>query len=108
LTGLRKISLNDWYSQKSHWSKRKQIKDLYFWVIKSQFKHVFPKDGKYIVSYEFFYRVRPLDASNTIAQVKLVEDIIFEDDRWDIIEKIEISSRKADKDYIRIVVTELN
>jgi len=51
--------------------------------------------------------VQPLDASNTIAQVKLVEDIIFEDDRWDIIEKIEISSRKADKDYIRIVVTEL-
>jgi len=106
LTGLKKISLNEWYSGK-HWSKRKQIKDLYFWAIKSQFKHVFPKTGKYIVSYEFFYRVRPLDASNTIAQVKLVEDIIFEDDRWDIIEKIEISSRKADKDYIRIVVTEL-
>ena len=80
---------------------------MYFWAIKSQFKHVFPKTGKYIVSYEFFYRVRPLDVSNTIAQVKLVEDIIFEDDRWDIIEKIEISSRKADKDYIRIVVTEL-
>ena len=103
LKGLTKISLNDWYSG-NHWTKRKQIKDAYFWLIKSQFKDTLPKTGKYIVEYEFVFKSRPLDASNTIAIVKMIEDIIFEDDKWDIVIKLIISSKKGKEDFVIITI----
>lgn len=104
LHDLPKISLNEWYSG-VHWSKRKAIKDKYYWTIKSQFKDVLSKDKVYKVSYSFYFKLKPLDASNTIAMVKMIEDIIFEDDNYKIIEQITISSQKGSKDvvYIEIV-----
>ena len=36
--------------------------------------------------------------------VKMIEDIIFEDDRWDIITKISISSKKGTEDLVNIEI----
>lgn len=106
LKNLTKISLNDWYAG-NHWTKRKQIKDTYYWIIKSQFKETLSKVGKYIVEYEFVFKSHPLDASNTIAMVKMIEDIIFEDDKWDIITKLIISSKKGNEDLVTITINKI-
>lgn len=106
LKDLPKISLNKWYSS-SHWSDRKKIKDQYKIIVKNQFKEVFSKDKSYQVDYSFAFKTKPLDASNCVAMVKLIEDIIFEDDKWNVIEEISISSFKGIKDILVITVNEL-
>ena len=103
LKDLPKVSLNEWYSG-NHWTKRKQMKDNYKLIVKSQFKQVFSKKGEYIVDYVFAFKSRPLDASNCVAMVKLIEDIIFEDDKYDIVKTINISSYKGDSDIVYIKV----
>lgn len=106
LKDLPKISLNKWYSSQ-HWSKRKQQKDNYVWLIKSQTKIVFPKNRQYVVDYEFHFKNNPLDASNTIGLVKLIEDILFEDDKWDTILKVSLSSIKDKSEFVQITVNEI-
>lgn len=107
LIGLPKTSLNKFYAG-MHWTKRKHIKDNYTLLVKSQFKHVFSKDSQYEVDYMFCFKNKPLDASNTIGMVKLIEDIIFEDDKYNIILKISISSGKSQsEDYVVITVNEI-
>jgi hypothetical protein len=101
LIGLPKISLNEWYAG-NHWTKRKAIKDKYYWIIKSQFKDVLSKSNKYQVDYTFYFKLKPLDASNCIAMVKMIEDIIFEDDNYKIVEQITISSKKGMEDIVII------
>ena len=103
LNDLPKISLNKWYSGE-HWSKRKKLKDKYKLLIKSQFKQVLSKDKTYEVEYTFNFKTRPLDASNCVAMVKLIEDVIFEDDNYRIVESINIKSRKAKFDSVEIEV----
>lgn len=105
LYGLPKVSLNEWYSG-AHWSKRAKLKEKYTWLVKSQFKGVFTRDKKYIVDYEFCFKNRPLDASNCVAMVKIVEDIIFETDSYKIVEKISISSRKSETENLKITIYE--
>lgn len=105
LDNLPKISLNAWYSG-NHWTKRKAIKDKYKWLIKSQFKGIFSKSNRYTVNYSFTFKSKPLDASNTIAMVKMIEDVIFEDDKWDIITSLSIQSSKGDSDKVIIEVIE--
>lgn len=104
LKGLTKISLNKWYSGE-HWSKRKKLKDQYKLLIKSQFKQVLLKSNTYEVEYIFTFRIRPLDASNCVAMVKLIEDVIFEDDNYKIVESITIKSRKGVEDSVEIKIT---
>lgn len=106
LRKLTKISLNKWYAG-VHWSERNRIKNEYKIIIKSQYKNVFPKNKKYFVEYDFFFKNKPLDASNCVAMVKLIEDIIFEDDKFDIIIGIKISSRKNKDERVEIGVKEL-
>lgn len=106
LEGMPKVSLNAWYSS-NHWSKRSKIKNTYAWLIKSRVKGQFQKDKKYEVDYLFEFKKNPLDASNCVAMVKLTEDLLFEDDKWDIVTKISIKSRKAKKDRIIINVKEI-
>jgi hypothetical protein len=106
LRDLPKISLNKWYASE-HWSKRKRLKDNYKLIVKSQFKDVFKKDKQYEVEYSFFFKSRPLDASNCIAMVKMIEDIIFEDDKWDIVLNLKISSHRSKSDYVWIDVDEI-
>ena len=106
LENLPKISLNAWYGG-GHWSKRKKIKDSYKTIVKSQFKHVLPKDKQYKVYYAFEFKTRALDASNCVAMVKLIEDIIFEDDSYKIIKEIRVSSNKGLKDNVSIHIKEI-
>ena len=106
LYDLPKLSLNKWYAG-VHWTKRKKIKDTYKTIVKNQFKHVFSKDKQYRVSYVFNFKTRPLDASNCVAMVKLIEDVIFEDDKWDIVTSISISSKKSKKEFVEILVKEI-
>jgi len=101
LTDLPKISLNKWYAG-MHWTKRKKMKDSYTQIVRSQFREVLPKDKSYSVEYNFTFKSRPLDASNCVAMVKMVEDIIFEDDSYKIISSILISSGKGDRDTLEI------
>lgn len=105
LKGLPKISLNKFYAG-LHWTKRKQIKDAYNLIIKSQCKYVFPKDKVYKVEYQFNFKTRPLDASNACGgMVKLIEDILFEDDKWDIVTQITVSSKKNTTEFVKILIT---
>ena len=106
LKDLPKISLNEWYSGK-HWSKRKEIKDVYKLIVKSQFKSVLSKDKKYHVHYHFYFKSKPLDASNCVAMLKLIEDIIFENDKHDIIEMISIKSSKFNSEFVKIEIIEI-
>ncbi len=103
LTDLPKLSLNKWYSG-VHWTKRKKIKDQYKLIIKSQFKEVLSKDNSYSVTYLFNFKTRPLDASNCVAMVKLIEDVIFEDDNYKIVNSITIKSRKSNIENVEIEI----
>jgi len=103
LKDLPKLSLNKWYSG-VHWTKRKKIKDQYKLIIKSQFKEVLSKDNSYSVTYLFNFKTRPLDASNCVAMVKLIEDVIFEDDNYKIVNSITIKSRKSKVENVEIEI----
>jgi hypothetical protein len=103
---LPKVSLNKWYSG-SHWSDRKKLKDSYTNIVKAQFKGLFPKGGVYTCQYCFEFEKKPLDASNCVAMVKMIEDIIFEDDKFDIVTDITISSRKGQFDKVTVSVIDL-
>ena len=107
LKDLPKISTNDIYSG-MHWSKRKKIKDDCTFIVKNQFKHVFKKDKHYQVDYVFCWKNRPLDALNCAFISKIIEDIIFEDDKHDIITHVGLSSCKGKEDVVFIKVIELN
>tara|TARA_R110000868_G_scaffold249678_2_gene506193 strand:- start:517 stop:843 length:327 start_codon:yes stop_codon:yes gene_type:complete len=104
LKGLPKISLNHWYAG-MHWTKRKKIKDNYINIVHSQFKDVLPKNNTYNTEYHFTFKLRPLDASNCVAMVKMIEDIIFESDGYKIIRSILITSRKGAEDKVEILIT---
>lgn len=103
LYNLPKISLNKWYSSQ-HWSFRKKAKDNYKLLIKSQFKQVLSKEFSYEVGYEFNFKTKPLDASNCVAMVKLIEDVIFEDDKYDIITSLNVKSKKSKEEFIKIII----
>jgi uncharacterized protein YqgV (UPF0045/DUF77 family) len=103
LKDLPKISLNKWYSG-IHWTKRKKIKDTYTLLVKSQFKKVLPKSNTYKVAYNFTFKNRALDASNCVAMVKMIEDIIFENDSYKIVKSILITSQKGAEDSVEIKI----
>ena len=104
ITDLPKVSLNKWYAGE-HWGKRKNIKDIYKVMIKSQTDIFFPK-AKYLVSYDFYFKKNPLDASNCVAMLKLIEDVLFKNDKWDLIKICGIESFKGKSDKVIIKVEE--
>ena len=106
LEGLPKVSLNKWYAG-THWTSRKKLKDTYTLIIKSQFKDVLSKEKQYEVKYDFNFNKRPLDASNCVAMVKMIEDVIFEDDSYKIVKKIIITSNKSKEENLIIKIKEL-
>ena len=106
LEGLPKVSLNKWYAG-THWTSRKKLKDTYTLIIKSQFKDVLSKEKQYEVKYDFNFNKRPLDASNCVAMVKMIEDVIFEDDSYKIVKKIIITSNKSKEENVIIKIKEL-
>lgn len=103
LKDLPKISLNKWYSG-MHWTKRKKIKDNYTLLVKSQFNKTLPKSNTYKVAYNFTFKSRALDASNCVAMVKMIEDIIFENDSYKIVKSISITSQKGAEDSVKIKI----
>ena len=103
LKELPKISLNKWYAG-MHWTKRKKIKDNYVKIVKSQFNEVLTKNKTYNTEYHFTFKSRALDASNCVAMVKMIEDIIFENDSYKIIKSILITSNKGLEDSVKIKV----
>lgn len=106
LKNLPKVSLNKFYAG-THWTKRQKLKEQYQLLVKSKVKKPFPKTEKYICHYEFTFKSRPLDASNCSAMIKILEDIIFEDDKWDIIDLGSITSRKGKCDSVHITIEQL-
>jgi hypothetical protein len=103
LTDLPKISLNKWYAG-NHWTKRAKLKEAYKWTIAAQTKIVFSKHDTYNVTYDFEFRTRPLDATNTVAMVKMIEDILFEDDKYNVVLSVRMTSRKSNKDQVTICI----
>lgn len=103
LKNLPKISLNKWYAG-IHWTKRKKIKDNYTQIVSSQFSNVLGKDRTYQVEYHFTFKSRPLDASNCVAMVKMIEDIIFETDSYKVVTEIVITSSKGLEDKVEIKI----
>lgn len=103
LKNLPKISLNKWYAG-MHWANRKKIKDNYVKIIKSQFNEVLTKNNTYNTEYHFTFKSRALDASNCVAMVKMIEDIIFENDSYKIVKSILITSEKGSEDSLTIKI----
>jgi len=103
LKDLPKVSLNQWYSGK-HWGKRSNLKKSYKIHIKSQCSRVFPKDQKYIVTYAFEFESYPLDASNCVGMLKMIEDVLFEKDDWNIVDIGGITSRKGKENKVTIKI----
>ena len=103
LYNLPKISLNKWYAG-MHWTKRKKIKDNYTQIVRSQFSSLLSRDNTYKVEYHFTFKSRPLDASNCVAMVKMIEDIIFETDSYKVVTEIVITSSKGLEDKVTIKV----
>ena len=103
---LPKISTNKFYSG-MHWTKRKKIKDVYKYLIRSKHKGQFLKSKQYEVEYTFYFKTRALDASNCSAMVKMIEEILFEDDKSDIITSVTMKSRKGKEEYVEIKIDEL-
>ena len=103
LKDLPKISLNKWYAG-MHWTKRKKIKDNYTLIVKSQFNKKLPKTNTYNTEYHFTFKSRALDASNCVAMVKMIEDIIFENDSYKIVKSILITSNKGLEDSVKIKI----
>ena len=106
LYDLPKVSFNDSYSS-MHWTKRKKLKDNYTLIIYNQFKGVLPKTKRYEVEYLFNFKTKPLDASNCSLMLKMIEDVIFEDDKYNIVESIKIKSRKNKEEFVEITITEI-
>lgn len=107
LYDLPKISLNKWYAG-THWTQRKKTKDKYAWAVRSQFKGLFPKTDSYDVMYEFTFKKNPLDASNCVAMAKMIEDVIFEDDKHDIIRSVTLRSRKGSRNRVKVTVKQMS
>ena len=103
LDNLPKISLNKYYAG-VHWSDRKQAVDNFKWAVKSQAKIIYPKDRSYDVNYLFEFKSRPLDSSNCMGMVKIIEDTIFEDDNYKIIHKVSMRSIKSNRDRVTILI----
>jgi len=103
LKDLPKISLNKWYAG-MHWTKRKKIKDEYTLLVKSQFNKILSKTNTYNTEYHFTFKSRALDASNCVAMVKMIEDIIFENDSYKVVKSILITSSKGLEDSVKIKV----
>jgi hypothetical protein len=102
IEGLPKISLNEWYAG-THWSERKRIKDVYKLIIRS--RHIEPFTEPCDVEYLFEFQSKPLDCSNCVAMLKMIEDCLFPKDGIKVVRSIKLISRKGMKDKVTIQIT---
>jgi len=101
LTDLPKVSLNQFYAG-GHWSKRKKLKDKYYWLVRSQVERKFDKPCT--VKYDFFFTKDVLDVSNCSGMLKMIEDVLFPDDSYKIVKGISITSNKAKENKVIITI----
>ena len=111
VSGLCKISINEWYAG-MHWTVRKKIKDAFEIDILSQIAEQkanydillnMIKSGGLAVKYLFYFKSRPLDASNCVAMVKIIEDVLLQgNDNYKTVSSIGISSCKAKLNMVEI------
>ncbi|OGU84384.1 MAG: hypothetical protein A2W11_03760 [Ignavibacteria bacterium RBG_16_35_7] len=101
LTELPKVSLNKFFAR-SHWSKRNKLNDDYALIVRSQTKQKFTNPCN--VFYLFTFRNAPLDCSNCVAMVKMIEDCLFEDDSTKVVKSINVTSLKGKSDSVKITV----
>ena len=80
--------------------------------MKDAFKEIVRKQTNYVgekkcnVKYQFEFKTKPLDASNTIGMIKMIEDILWIDDSYKIIQQMCIESRKGIQDKLTITIYE--
>ena len=98
---LPKVSLNKWYAG-CHWTKRQKLKEQYLWLVKRRIS-VYP----ITVSYFFEFKTRPLDASNCVAMIKLIEDRMFDNDAYNKIKIGAIESSKGSRDKVTIRIEKI-
>lgn len=98
---LPKISLNEWYAS-THWTQRLKIKDSYKLWIESMYKKKFRDPCK--VDYLFEFRKHSLDASNCVAMVKLIEDVLFPVDSIKVVKGIYISSARGIENKVTVII----
>lgn len=101
---LPKISLNAWYAG-SHWSKRTRIKNNYKILVRQATKLKFKNPCN--CEYHFTFKSNPLDASNTVAMVKMIEDCLFENDGYKIVKSIKLTSCKGNDNSVKIIINEI-
>jgi hypothetical protein len=58
----------------------------------------------YCLDLDFTFKSRPLDASNCVAMVKMIEDIIFENDSYKVVAELIITSSKGLEDAVEIKI----
>ena len=75
------------------------MKGVYRMLIRDKFTGI-----QAIVHYDFIFQKSPLDCSNCVAMVKLVEDCIFDDDGYKVVKSISISSNKGDRDCLNVTI----
>lgn len=102
IKGLPKISLNDFYESK-HWTNRLQIKNAYKDILNKKFGKTLIS-GNCIVEYTFNFERSPLDWDNCSAMVKMIQDTLFANDKWSVIQQGTIKSVKSEYDYDYIVL----
>lgn len=98
--------MNQFYAGKS-WIYRKEMKDLYKIIVNASLNFdlpLFDAKRKYYCEYTFTFKMNPLDASNCTAMIKMVEDLIFEKDNYNIVLGFKCESRKGNIDNLFIKV----
>jgi hypothetical protein len=100
-----KVSANAFYAG-MHWSKRKKLADLYHAALIEHRAKRFKTPAH--LTFTFTFKGRPLDASNTFAMAKMLEDGlvrwgILPDDNPDCVASIKVQSQKGGKDTVSIL-----
>lgn len=105
---LPKISNNKFYAG-VHWAERKKLVDKVKTIVRmllySQTKRrSFSKPCD--VEYIFEFKSRPLDCSNTIGMLKIIEDVLFPDDSIKIVRSLKIVSVKSVENKVTVIINE--
>ena len=102
LLHLQKHSLNEIYAG-MHWRKRKGIKDKYTYLVNLQtnYKHGLTPCK---VLYRFTYLKNILDCSNTVFMAKMVEDVLFPNDKPNVVTRTCYESHKGEVEKLEIFI----
>lgn len=103
ISGLPKVDINGLGLLKYLIHKNK-IKRAYYLTIKSQCKDVFNKSNQHVVSYNFGFKKNPLSSISCSVMANFIHSILFENDKYDIVRSVTLSSNKHTSDQVLIIV----